>query len=133
MRLYVRKTAEPATLAPDGDRRATQREPEPEPSPPASGPPSAAPEPAEPEDGLHYLTAPMVGVFYASPRPGEPPFVTPGDTVEEDDIVCIIEVMKLFNSIAAGVRGRVIDILAENGAMVEYGQRLIAIEPDAGL
>ena len=71
----------------------------------------------------------MVGTFYRAPAPGAPPFVEVGAKVEPDDVVCIIEVMKLMNSIRAGRRGRVVEILAENAELVEYGQPLIVIEP----
>jgi acetyl-CoA carboxylase biotin carboxyl carrier protein len=119
LRIYVRK----AGVAPG-------------PSAPAPPPPEEplAPEPEEPEpDGrLTYVTAPMVGTFYRAPAPDQPPFVEPGDTVAAGDAVGIIEVMKLFNSITAGVDGTVAEVLAENGAAVAHGQRLVAIEPAAG-
>jgi acetyl-CoA carboxylase biotin carboxyl carrier protein len=119
LRIYVRK----AGVAPG-------------PSAPAPPPPEQplAPEPEEPEpDGrLTYVTAPMVGTFYRAPAPDQPPFVEPGDTVAAGDAVGIIEVMKLFNSITAGVDGTVAAVLAENGAAVAHGQRLVAIEPAAG-
>lgn len=75
------------------------------------------------------VKAPMVGTFYRAPAPGAPPFVEVGSQVTEHDTVCIIEVMKLMNSIKAGCRGRVVEIGAENGAMVEFGQILMVIEP----
>lgn len=75
------------------------------------------------------VKAPMVGTFYRAPAPGAPSFVEVGGTVTEDDTVCIIEVMKLMNSIRAGCRGRVVEICADNGAMVEFGQTLMVIEP----
>ena len=79
--------------------------------------------------GTHLVRAPMVGTFYRAPAPGEAPFVAPGQAVEADTTVCIIEVMKLMNSIEAGVAGVVKEILVENGAGVEYGTPLVAIEP----
>ena len=69
----------------------------------------------------------MLGTFYRSPAPGEPPFVEIGKRVQADDTVCLIEVMKLFSSIKAGVDGVVTRILVENGAMVEFNQMLIVI------
>lgn len=78
--------------------------------------------------GGHEVKAPMVGTFYRAPAPGASPFVEVGSLVGEDDTVCIIEVMKLMNSIKAGCRGRVVEICAENGAMVEFGQTLMMIE-----
>ena len=73
------------------------------------------------------VPAPLLGNFYAAPRPGEPPFVAVGDTVTEDSVIGIIEVMKLMNSVRAGVAGTVIAILAVDGAAVDEGQPLIRI------
>lgn len=75
------------------------------------------------------VKAPMVGTFYRAPAPGAPPFVEVGSVVAEDDTVCIIEVMKLMNSIKAGCRGRVVEVSAEDGTLVEFGQTLMVIEP----
>lgn len=83
-------------------------------------------EKALPEDVI-AVTAPMLGIFYRAASPGESPFVQPGDQVGPDDTVCLVEVMKLFNSVKAGVAGTVETILAENGTLVEYGQPLILI------
>jgi len=82
-------------------------------------------------DGDEIIRSPMVGTFYRSPEPGAPPFVEPGTRVEPATIVCIIEVMKLMNSVAAGVSGTVTHVFAENAQMVEHGQPLIAIKVDA--
>src|SRR5438552_163256 len=96
---------------------------------PAASPGGGRPSPHAPRDGMVEVRAPMVGTFYRAPAPGAPPFVEVGAKVEPDDVVCIIEVMKLMNSIRAGRRGRVVEILAENAELVEYGQPLIVIEP----
>ena len=82
------------------------------------------------EEGLIPIKAPMLGTFYAAKSPGAPPFVEVGQIVAENDIVCILEVMKLMNSVAAGVRGRIAKILVENGEFVEYQQALILVEPE---
>lgn len=79
--------------------------------------------------GTHVVRSPMVGTFYRAPAPGAAPFVAEGQAVEAGTTVCIIEVMKLMNSIEAGVGGVVREILVENGAGVEYGTPLMAIEP----
>jgi acetyl-CoA carboxylase biotin carboxyl carrier protein len=85
--------------------------------------------PSSPDtDGVVHVRAPMVGTFYRAPAPAAPPFVEVGTKVEPDDVVCIIEVMKLMNSIRAGRRGRVVEILADDGELVEYGQPLVVIE-----
>ncbi len=86
----------------------------------------AAPE----QDGLVSIKAPTLGIFYRSPKPGAPPFVDVGSAVLETDTVCLLEVMKLFNAVKAGVRGRVVKICAENTQMVEYNQTLFLIEPE---
>lgn len=70
------------------------------------------------------VTSPMVGVFYASPSPTDPPFVTVGSKVKKGDVLCIIEAMKLMNEITAEEDGEIIDICATNGSVVEYGQIL---------
>jgi acetyl-CoA carboxylase biotin carboxyl carrier protein len=129
LRIYVRKAGvEPGPSAPAAPPPPAEETPPPEPEPP---PPEPQPEP-EPDGRLRYVTAPMVGTFYRAPAPDQPPFVEPGDTVAAGDAVGIIEVMKLFNSITAGVDGTVAEVLAENGAAVEHGERLIAIEPADG-
>ena len=79
--------------------------------------------------GTHVVRAPMVGTFYRAPAPDAAPFVTPGQAVSADTTVCIIEVMKLMNSIEAGVAGVVKEVVVENGAGVEYGTPLVVIEP----
>jgi len=81
--------------------------------------------------GLVAVRAPILGVFYRAPAPGAPPFVEVGSDVRPEDTVCLIEVMKLFNTVKAGVAGRVARILAENGKMVEHDQALLLIEPAA--
>ena len=72
----------------------------------------------------------MVGTFYRAPAPGSPPFVEIGQKVEPGTTVCIIEVMKLMNSIPAGARGRVAQVLADDAALVDIGQPLILLRPD---
>lgn len=87
----------------------------------------AAEPPAEEEERLLTIDSPMVGVFYTSPAPGEPPFVRPGDTVTEHQTVCIVEAMKLMNEVAAKFNAVVVKVLVENGEPVEYGQPLFAV------
>jgi acetyl-CoA carboxylase biotin carboxyl carrier protein len=98
----------------------------------AAAPVSAAAEPAAEEiaataDGL-TIASPMLGTFYRSPAPGEPPFVDVGTRVHADTIVCIIEVMKMMNSIPAGVEGTIAEVHAANAEPVEYGQPLFRVE-----
>src|SRR5688572_12497635 len=96
------------------------------PTAPAATTREPAERPAIPE-GVNAVTAPMVGTFYRAPSPGAKPFVEVGDKVEADDTVCLLEVMKLFNSLKAGVAGTVEAILADNAALVAAGEPLILI------
>jgi biotin carboxyl carrier protein len=70
----------------------------------------------------------MLGTFYRTPKPGAPPYVEVGSVVNEDDPVGIIEVMKLFNTVKAGVRGQIVQVCAEQGQMVEFQQTLFLVE-----
>lgn len=74
------------------------------------------------------VKAPMVGTFYSSPKPGDPPFVSVGDVVQASSVVGIVEVMKLMNNLEAKVDGVVAQILVENEQAVEYGQPLMVIK-----
>ena len=76
------------------------------------------------------VVAPLVGVFYVAPSPGANPFVRPGDRVDADQTVAIIEAMKLMNDITAGVAGIVEEILVADGQPVEFGQELVRVRPD---
>jgi acetyl-CoA carboxylase biotin carboxyl carrier protein len=99
------------------------------PSPPAS-PPEEPSEPAErPVEHQATIAAPMLGTFYRAEAPGKPPFVEVGSQVEPDTIVCIIEVMKMMNSIPAGLPGTIAEVMAENAELVEYGQPLFRVQP----
>jgi acetyl-CoA carboxylase biotin carboxyl carrier protein len=82
--------------------------------------------------GMAAVKAPMVGTFYRAPSPGAPPFVEVGDRVQPDSVVCIIEVMKLMNTIHAETTGIVREIRVENSQPVEFGQVLLVIEPEHG-
>jgi len=77
------------------------------------------------------LPSPLLGTFYRSPKPGAPPFVQVGSQVEADSIIGIIEVMKLMNTVRAGVRGTVAEFLAADGALVEYGEVLLRVRKSA--
>lgn len=123
LRVLVRKTA-------SGSAHAVLA------GPPAAGRPAtpAGPQSAAPETNhLTPITAPMVGTFYRAASPDAPPYVEEGDAVEPGQTVCIIEAMKLFNEIQCETRGRVVKVLAENGAPVEYGQPLFLVEPSAAV
>jgi acetyl-CoA carboxylase biotin carboxyl carrier protein len=87
-------------------------------------PPAAV---AAADPNVHSVHSPMLGTYYRAPKPGEPPYVAVGDVVEKDTIVGIIEVMKLMNTVRAGVGGTVAEILVADGAFVEYGEVLLRI------
>ena len=104
----------------------------PEPAMTVASPPAApgAPPVAKPIGAaadLQPVVAPMLGTFYRAPKPGEPPFVEVGSAVEADTIIGIIEVMKLMNTVRAGVRGTVAEIPGRDGALVEYGETLLRV------
>ncbi|MFQ5774860.1 MAG: acetyl-CoA carboxylase biotin carboxyl carrier protein [Kiloniellaceae bacterium] len=90
---------------------------------------SAGPTEAVRADGMLTVRSPMVGTFYRAPSPQDPPFAEVGDTVRPGDPLCLIEVMKLFTTIEAEHGGRIVEIAAENGALVEHDQLLFVIEP----
>lgn len=99
---------------------------------PAAAPTSAAAVTAKvvASGGGSEVPAPLLGTFWRAPRPGADPFVKPGDQVTADTIIGIIEVMKLMNSVPAGIAGTVLEIVAPNGELVEHGQTLIRIQPN---
>ena len=104
----------PAPDSPTAETPATPSSPTP--------PPSAAAKWVE-------IVSPMVGTFYRAPAPDEPPFVDVGDRISSQQIVCIIEAMKLMNEVESEVTGEVIEILVENGEPVEYNQPLMRVLP----
>jgi acetyl-CoA carboxylase biotin carboxyl carrier protein len=114
--LYVRKGGGDAVGPPPPARESPREAPEPE----------RAHEPAA-SDGQRTIPAPMLGTFYRAEAPGKPPFVEVGSQVEPDTIVCIIEVMKMMNSVPAGVSGTVTEVVADNAQLVEYGEPLFRV------
>ena len=73
------------------------------------------------------ITSPMVGTFYAAASPGAKPFISVGDEIQEGDVVCIVEAMKMMNEIKSDYAGKVISVLAENSEPVEFGQALFVV------
>ncbi len=94
----------------------------------SSMPPAKSETHAE-EDGLHFITSPIVGTFYRAPSPGSDPYVKIGDIVEEGSVLCVVEAMKLMNEIPSDVAGEVMRICVENSHPVEFGQKLFGIRP----
>ena len=123
VKLQLRRGSAAATAAPVGA-------PAPAAASAAAAPVAAAMPAAErPAGAGRDVTSPMLGTFYRAPKPGAPPFVEVGTPVEADTVIGIIEVMKLMNTVRAGLRGRVHEILASDGALVEFGETLIRVAP----
>ena len=116
---YVERGSAPVTVSPAAPRKAR-----------AAAPKVAAADAADATAaGQIEVAAPMVGTFYRAPSPEARAFVDVGDVVGVGDALCLIEVMKLFTTINAEVAGRIVQIGAENGELVEYGRTLFVIEP----
>jgi acetyl-CoA carboxylase biotin carboxyl carrier protein len=126
-RLHVRKFSGPAPLPEDAPAAAPFSVPAALRVQPAASKPSAARIP----EGAVAIRAPMLGTFYRAPSPTEPPYVEVGKRVAVGDPVCVIEVMKLFNTVNAEIGGTILEVAAENGAMVEYNQILFVVQPGA--
>ncbi len=101
----------------------------PAPAAPSPTPPPAAPAVATPAPSGTVIESPMVGTFYSSSAPDAPPFVSMGTVVRGDTTVCVIEAMKVFTEIPAGVNGTITEILVKNGQPVEFGQPLFRVDP----
>jgi len=114
-RTVARQTAPSAPAEPDSPPR---------PAPSASSGPAGA----DDLDGFEIVRAPYLGTFYRAPKPGEPAYVELGATVSAESEICLVEVMKLFTAVRAGVAGTITHILATDGQMVEAGQPLFAID-----
>ncbi|OXS52398.1 acetyl-CoA carboxylase, biotin carboxyl carrier protein [Cohnella sp. CIP 111063] len=97
---------------------------------PAASSEEAKAAPAADTSNLHRIVSPMVGTFYRSPSPDASPFVNIGDRVSDKTVVCILEAMKLMNPLEAEVKGEIVDILVENGQLVEFGQPLFLVKPE---
>ena len=136
MRILEESSFEELSLELDGVKlklqRASAARPALDPPPPPSPPNSVEPIPQPPpSSGWFEVPSPLIGVFYLAPRPGEPPFVELGSKVVEETVIGIIEVMKLMNTVRAGVKGEVVQILVRNGAPVEFGEILMRVRPEA--
>jgi acetyl-CoA carboxylase biotin carboxyl carrier protein len=141
LKLHVRRGAAPqAEVA--TERSARPPAPEPDPAtagaasesptgPRAPEPATAAPGPGAASNRARTIDAPMLGTFYRAEAPGADPFVDVGTEVDPDTVVCLIEVMKMMNSIQAGVAGRIVEVCAENAQLVEFGDALFRVEPAA--
>ncbi len=91
-------------------------------------PDKAEPESPEPQEDAKVVTAPIVGTFYQSAAPDQPPYVKVGDTIAAGDVVCIIEAMKFMNEVTSEVSGTVTEVLVKDGQFVEFGQELFRVK-----
>lgn len=99
------------------------------PAPVAPAPAALAPAaPAAADPSIKLVTSPMVGTYYCTPSPENPPFVTVGSPIKADSVVCIIEAMKVMNEIQAEISGTVVECLVANGTSVEFGQPLFRVK-----
>lgn len=106
----------------------TQVVPAPVQAPVAAAAPAETAATVQAEDkDIHYVTAPLVGTFYASPSPEAGSFIKVGDRVKKGQTLCIVEAMKLMNEIESDADGVIVEILCENATPVEYGTKIIAI------
>ena len=115
-----------------GAPRPTRKVEKPSAPAPAASPPPAAPVRQNREEGLVEINSPLLGIFYRAPKPGEAPFVEVGSRVSTETVIAIVEVMKLMNSVSAGVSGEIVEIISTNGELVEHGEVLMLVRPDAG-
>lgn len=104
----------------------------PAPEVPAAAPPAKEAEPAAPETppNLVEIKSPIVGTFYRSPAPEKPAYVKVGDIIEVGSVVCIVEAMKLFNEIESEAAGKIVKVMTEDAAPVEYDQVLFLVDPN---
>lgn len=124
-RLRLRKKEGAAAMAP------AAAAPAPAPAPAAAAnPAAAAPPAAEVGEGLHTITAPMVGTFYRAPSPEADPYVEVGKRINPETVVCILEAMKVMNEIKSECSGEIVKILVQNGEAVEYDQPLFVVKTD---
>ncbi|SDI37467.1 biotin carboxyl carrier protein [Alteribacillus persepolensis] len=119
-----------AAPAPAAQAPAPQAQANPQGSQEAASAPEAPQEsPAASDDSFEKITSPMVGTFYRAPSPDAGPYVKEGDKVNDDSVVCIVEAMKLMNELEAEISGEIVEVLVENGELVEYGQPLFLVKP----
>ncbi|MEE2984031.1 MAG: biotin/lipoyl-containing protein [Gammaproteobacteria bacterium] len=90
-----------------------------------------APAPVVIPEGMAVVRAPNLGTFFRAPKPGSPPYVEIGQAIDEDTEICLIEIMKLFTPIKAGIAGVVHEICVNDAEMVEFDQPLVIIDPSA--
>ncbi len=128
LKVTLGKGAPPDASAANGAPTLAAAEPFAAPAAPAPAPAAGRIE-SPAQEGTVAVVAPMLGRFYSSPEPGAPPFVRVGAQVGSDSTVALIEVMKVFTAVRAGVHGVVTEVCAQNEQYIEYGQILFRIRP----
>jgi acetyl-CoA carboxylase biotin carboxyl carrier protein len=120
--------AAPATATAAAASGAQQSAAAPPPAPTAAPPDAPRKAAASTDPTVQDVTSPLLGTCYRAPKPGAPPYVEVGTAVSEETVVAIVEVMKLMNTVRAGVKGIVTEILMRDGTLVEYGETLLRIK-----
>jgi acetyl-CoA carboxylase biotin carboxyl carrier protein len=122
---------QPIVMAAPQPAQAAPQAPAPGAQPPGGAPETPAAEPAAPAPAENFIevTSPMVGTFYASPSPDSDPFVSEGDKVSPETVVCIVEAMKVMNEIKSECAGTIVEVCVQNAQPVEYGQVLFRVKP----
>jgi acetyl-CoA carboxylase biotin carboxyl carrier protein len=131
LKLRVRKTNtgfSTVTAPEQGSAIVPAAAPSPQSAPPSPQLPAPPVDADEPAVELAVVKSPIVGTFYRSPEPGAPSFVEVGEYVKKDQVLCIIEAMKLMNEITSEYEGELASVYVENGKPVQYGERLFAIK-----
>ena len=128
LKLRVRKAGAGFQVLPPQLQQAPAPGAAPVHAPLAPAPPPAAPASVDDELELAVVKSPIVGTFYRSAEPGAPSFVEVGQRVKKDQVLCIIEAMKLMNEITSEYDGEIVSVYVENGKPVQYGERLFAIK-----
>jgi acetyl-CoA carboxylase biotin carboxyl carrier protein len=138
LKLRVKKAGNEVVYAPAPPMTQMVAAPPPAPAPaavpagPSAAPAAATAGGAAPADtvgtDLAVIKAPLVGTFYSAPEPGAKPFAAVGDTVKKDQVLCIIEAMKLMNEIKSDCDGEVVSVYVQNGQAVQFGERLFAVK-----
>ena len=96
---------------------------------PAAAPAAANAGAEDADAGFSFITSPFVGTFYSAPSPTSDPFIKEGDTVSVGQTICIVEAMKLMNEIESEISGTIVEMVAENGKPVEFGDKLFKVKP----
>ncbi|MEO1546244.1 MAG: acetyl-CoA carboxylase biotin carboxyl carrier protein [Bacteroidota bacterium] len=115
----------PMAAAPAAPVAATPTAPAPAAIPPAA----ETPAPAEEDSKYITIKSPIIGTFYRKPSPDKPVFVEVGSTINQGDVLCVIEAMKLFNDIESEVSGKIVKVLVEDSSPVEFDQPLFLVDP----